>query len=517
MERRGELYRGEDRRLAARTQPGAPALLRDGCLVLVAVWATLATLPATDVDRVLPLLAVATTALGMVVGTLCVARWLIAGEAPALVLGVGTLAYAAVLVGVVEFVGLIAPEDAALIERLRPAARLTVLALFAAGALVPMVDARVRPLTVLGGALGVFTGLALLPGLEVFTDGAITLGACGLAGVFGLRGLRRGHWLFVSFALLLLALGLASVGMDSALGGPAIRLVGLGLALRGALRQLLMEYRNQSASLLSTRVSLATAEDRIRDSRQRAEEQAHEARSALAAIEGASSTLERYRDRLPPDTRSQLLGAVKGEIKRLQRLVDPATEPSSAFDVAGVVGPLAAAERTRGTLVEVRIPPGLLAHGRPDATADILRGLLDNARRYAPGPLLLAAEPKEGRVLLRVADRGRGVAAPERATIFTRGLRGAAARGITGSGLGLALALELARDQQGDLWVEDREGGGASFVLALPAGSAASAHHGDDGRERVEDDQRRPPRRRHGAHAGVGLAGEPDDDPGGHG
>jgi signal transduction histidine kinase len=334
--------------------------------------------------------------------------------------------------------------------------------------------------------------------------------------VFGLRGLRRGHWLFVSFALLLLALGLASVGMESDLGPWAVRLVGLGLALRGALRQLLLDYRDQSASLLSARVSLASAQDRIQASRRRAEEQAHEARSALAAIDGASSTLERYRDRLPPDTRAQLMTAVKGEIRRLQRLVDPAAEPVAAFEVARVVGPLVAAERARGTLVEERIPARLHAVGRREATADIVRSLLDNARRYAPGPVVLRAETQPGRVVLRVEDRGPGVAPAERTMILTRGGRGRAARGTPGSGLGLALALELAREQDGDLWVEDREGGGASFALALPAASAVAAHDGDDRREGVEDDEFRPPGGRDGAHARVGLGRQPDDDPGGH-
>ena len=37
------------------------------------------------------------------------------------------------------------------------------------------------------------------------------------------------------------------------------------------------------------------------------------------------------------------------------------------------------------------------------------------------------------------------------------------------SGLGLALARQILADHGGALWYEDREGGGARFVVELPA------------------------------------------------
>jgi signal transduction histidine kinase len=42
---------------------------------------------------------------------------------------------------------------------------------------------------------------------------------------------------------------------------------------------------------------------------------------------------------------------------------------------------------------------------------------------------------------------------------------------VPGSGLGLYIAAQLLRTQAGQLWVEEREGGGASFALALPCGA----------------------------------------------
>ncbi len=497
-----DAYRGEDRRLAAgaRTTMSRREMVVGAAIVLLA-GAAGSLLPLGQGVAIAPLLAAAAAAAaarGVVVGTLCLARWLIAGEAPALLLGAAAPVYGVVLVGILELI----PQ--ATTERLRPAAVVTVLGLLGAAVAVPRIDTRVRPLTVFGGGLAAMAALTAVPALPL-GRGFLALGAAALAVVYGLRGWRHGHWLFASFALLLLAIATAEV--------PVASLAGLGLALRGALRQLLVDYRDQSASLLSTRVSLATAENRIRASRERAEERAHEARSALAAIEGASSTLERHRDRLPAQTRAQLLDAVKGEIRRLQRLVDPASERVRPFAVDGLLAPIIAAERARGTRLNTLVPAGLLALGRQEATADVLRCLLDNARRYAPGPVTIRASANSGRVLLRVDDRGPGVPPSEREAIFGRGTRGSAGNGIAGSGLGLAIAAELARDQHGRLWVDDREGGGASFALDLPEASAVLADGGEHGGERVEEDLSSLPPDQHATHARVGSAGQPHDDP----
>ena len=497
-------YRGDDRRLQALAQ--GPVLRRPlvlGAGLILAGWAVTLLLPAgAGQDQLAPVLATAAAALGVVVGTLCLARWLVAGEAPALLLGGASLCYGAVVVGVGELGPLLTGSGAAAAAGwLRPAAIVVVLALLTAALGAREVDTRLDAGSVLGGALAALVGLALLlplaPGLAVIVDGAgplpprtweggggpslLLAGSTVLAGTYGLRGWRRGHWLDASFALLLLtiALGevarlLAGAGLGEAHPGTAgrevVRLVGLAAALRGALGQLLVGYRDVSQHLHTARVSLASAQDRIRAHRQHAEEQAHEARSALAAIEGATRTLEHYRDRLPATTREQLTSAVRGEIARLQRLVSPEPEPVVAFGVADLLAPLVTAERARAVKVTVEVETALRAWGRPEATADALRTLFDNARRYAPGsPVSVRAGLVDGRVVLRVEDRGPGVLPEERGAVFARGVRGHAGREVGGSGLGLYLAAEVLRESDGVLWVDDRPGGGASFAVALPA------------------------------------------------
>ena len=68
-------------------------------------------------------------------------------------------------------------------------------------------------------------------------------------------------------------------------------------------------------------------------------------------------------------------------------------------------------------------------------------------------------------------DRGPGVPEHERHHIFERFARGESSSfpgAGDGTGLGLSLVAEHARLHHGHVWVEERVGGGARFVVELP-------------------------------------------------
>ena len=102
----------------------------------------------------------------------------------------------------------------------------------------------------------------------------------------------------------------------------------------------------------------------------------------------------------------------------------------------------------------------------------LIRNLLDNAARHAPGsPALVELETGAEHVVLRVLDRGPGVPEAEREKIFEPFYRREGRRESDddrGVGLGLSLVRQIARRHGGDATCLPREGGGACFEVRLP-------------------------------------------------
>ncbi len=91
--------------------------------------------------------------------------------------------------------------------------------------------------------------------------------------------------------------------------------------------------------------------------------------------------------------------------------------------------------------------------------------------KYSPAGAEVAIKicSEGGQGTVQVCDRGPGIAANEREAIFDRFARGHDAHGqVQGTGLGLAMAREIARVHGGDVVVESRAGGGSIFALSIP-------------------------------------------------
>jgi len=102
----------------------------------------------------------------------------------------------------------------------------------------------------------------------------------------------------------------------------------------------------------------------------------------------------------------------------------------------------------------------------------VLQNLVSNAVKYSPRDSLVEITAlkhgKFGRI--QVLDRGPGISEAEQARLFQRfsKLSSEPTDGESSTGLGLALAKQQARAMGGNLWYEQREGGGSIFTLELP-------------------------------------------------
>jgi two-component system sensor histidine kinase MtrB len=212
----------------------------------------------------------------------------------------------------------------------------------------------------------------------------------------------------------------------------------------------------------------------------------HELRSPITALAAAAEVIDGRRGELP-DRTQQALDVVVGQVRRFDAMVIDLLELSrldagatdlhtEEVDIATLCRRVAARNGFADLPIEVTKGPRL--NGAPvTAVVDrmrferILANLLENAAHHGGGPLRVSVEPDDGPfVLVAVEDAGPGVARGERVRIFERFARGSAARHRIGTGLGLALVAEHASALGGEAWVEDRPGGGARFVVRLPAG-----------------------------------------------
>lgn len=102
-----------------------------------------------------------------------------------------------------------------------------------------------------------------------------------------------------------------------------------------------------------------------------------------------------------------------------------------------------------------------------DMLDTVFRNLLKNAIQHNDSDeprVSIEASADDGTVTIRVADNGPGIPDSQKKVIFGKEQKGLESEG---TGIGLYLVRELVTGYGGDIWVEDRDDGGAVFVVEL--------------------------------------------------
>jgi signal transduction histidine kinase len=193
----------------------------------------------------------------------------------------------------------------------------------------------------------------------------------------------------------------------------------------------------------------------------------HELRTPLTRIRMA---LELLPGDARPELRARLahdiedLDALIGELLLASRLDAGRPLQLEQVDVLAL-----AAEEAAAYGVEVSGQP-VTVQGEGRLLRRLVRNLLDNAQRHAPGAAVEVGVERlpGGGARLTVADRGAGIPEAERDRIFEAFYRvpGAKPRG-DGAGVGLALVRQIARQHGGDVRCLPRSGGGSVFEVIL--------------------------------------------------
>ena len=197
----------------------------------------------------------------------------------------------------------------------------------------------------------------------------------------------------------------------------------------------------------------------------------HDLRTPLARIELATAMLCRNAD---PELRSGIerdiaaMNALIGQYLSIGRgLHEPRREDT---DVRALLEEITRDAVRGGASIEA--PPPAPCRARLDAFAlrRIVTNLLDNALRYGGGkPVTLDCRCSEREIVVRVRDHGPGIPAEQREAVvrpFHR-LERAAPQVRGGSGLGLALARQLAVANNWHIALDAAEGGGTLATLTI--------------------------------------------------
>ncbi len=257
-------------------------------------------------------------------------------------------------------------------------------------------------------------------------------------------------------------------------------------------RQLISAMASQSAVAMER----ATLAEEARQAWERVEAEflrntllsgvSHELRTPLAAITGAATALKETGGTMPADAKVEMLETIWSEAERMDRLIDNLLDmtrlESGGLKLKKEWQPLEEVigsalhhldRRLQGHPVKVSVPPDV-PMVEIDATGmeQVLTNLLDNAVEYTPSnsPIEITASARDGSVVLEVADHGPGIPPGTERRVFDKFFRASAGESRRGIGLGLAICRGIVEGHGGTIVAANRDGGGAIFRIALPAG-----------------------------------------------
>jgi two-component system, OmpR family, sensor histidine kinase CpxA len=207
---------------------------------------------------------------------------------------------------------------------------------------------------------------------------------------------------------------------------------------------------------------------------------AHELCSPLARLRVALGILEERVDaaRQPDVARAneqaeEIAGLVNELLSFSKASLGAARIKLEAVSLQGILDTAARRETADGSRIEVNVPADLRAQAEPELLTRAVANLLRNAVRYAGAnsPITIAAEQRDGNVMVTVADQGPGIPEDELQRIFDPFYRLDASRDrqTGGVGLGLAIVKTCVEACQGTVVAANRTPHGLQVTITLRA------------------------------------------------
>ena len=216
----------------------------------------------------------------------------------------------------------------------------------------------------------------------------------------------------------------------------------------------------------------------------------HELRTPLVSIRGYaelfrmgaardSAEVEKAMRRIEDE--AARMGVLVDDLLTLARLDQVPDVPHAELDLAPLVRD--AVDDARATAPEraitARADGPAIVLGNGHQLRQVLGNLLRNALVHTPTgtPVDVTLSGTDGEARIEVRDHGRGLPAGDPEALFERFWRaeGGRERGRGGAGLGLAIVAGIVDAHGGRVHAANAPGGGASFVVELPAAHSQAA------------------------------------------
>jgi signal transduction histidine kinase len=317
----------------------------------------------------------------------------------------------------------------------------------------------------------------------------------------GVAGLVGSAALILLFALYL-SRSIARPVREAAEG--ATRLASGDLSLRlaqsgpGEIGELTTAFNRMAESLQRARVELEEQNAQLRESERLKSDLvntvSHELRTPLSGVLGFTKLL--LTREFDSETRRHYLGIVDAQARRLSQLIDDfldvRTIEEGRFERARDLVDMGTLLREEAMLYRLQSKKHELAvelpetplpvMGNADRLRQVIGNLLSNAIKYSPqgGLVEVTAGMHGDAIRVEVRDEGIGIPAKQQSRIFTKFFRAeAAASGITGTGLGLAVSRDIVESHGGQIGFESAEGKGTTFFVELPGANGEEVLQGD--------------------------------------
>lgn len=221
---------------------------------------------------------------------------------------------------------------------------------------------------------------------------------------------------------------------------------------------------------------------------------AHELKNPLTSLASAVEMFSRAKD---AESRARLLAIVRGDVKRIDRLITDISDASrldaelsreapEPVVLSGVLSTIIdiyrMTENPRAVefVLDDKLPAGAIVRGRDERLGQVFRNLIDNAISFSPqgGTVTVSAVREQNTARVTVEDDGPGIPPDNLESIFQRFYTERPTESFgRNSGLGLSIARQIITGAGGRMWAENRapggaQEGGARLVVELPLETA---------------------------------------------